>query len=337
MTQRLDLKNGYIGREIGRTGIRASAMALGCYSMSNAYGQRSDADSLNVIHRAVDEGINLIDSADFYGWGHNEQLLGQALRGRREQVLVSSKFGYVKVPDASFGLCSTPAYVRAACEASLQRLGMEQLDLYYQHRLDPQVPIEDTVGAMADLVHAGKVRFIGLCEVSESTLRRAAKVHPISAVQAEYSLWTRDVEAHMLAVYEELGVTLTAFSPLARGMLSGQLRSLDQLGPDDVRRKYPRFSSENFPKNVALVDQLGGIAAALGCTSSQLALAWLLHVNPRMIAVCGCDTLPFLQENLGALRLQLDEAAVRQVSTMFEPGRVSGDRYHPAMMEMLDR
>jgi aryl-alcohol dehydrogenase-like predicted oxidoreductase len=338
MTQRNETQNPFIRREIGRTGMFATAMALGCYSMSNAYGQRSDVDSLAVIHRAIDEGINLIDTADFYGWGHNERLVGQALQGgRRDRVLLSSKFGYVKTPDAAFGLCSSPTYVREACDASLQRLGVDHLDLYFQHRLDPQVPIEETVGAMADLVRQGKVRHLGLCEVSESTLRRAAAVHPISAVQAEYSLWTREVEERMLDVYDELGVTLTAFSPLARGMLSGHLRSLDQLGADDVRRKYPRFSPENFPKNVALVDQLGSVAADLGCSLSQLALAWLFHANRRMIAICGADTLPFLQENLGALRLRLNEETVRRIADLFAPGKVSGDRYHAAMMKMLDR
>lgn len=325
-------------REVGCTGLFSTAMALGCYSMSNAYGQRSDADSLGVIHRAIDEGINLIDTADFYGWGHNEQLVGRALQGgRRNRVLLSTKFGYVKTPDAAFGLCSEPSHVRQACDASLQRLGVDHIDFYFQHRLDPQIPIEDTVGAMADLVRQGKVRHLGLCEVSESTLRRAVAVHPISAVQAEYSLWTRDIEEHMLDVFDELGVTLTAFSPLARGMLSGQLRSLDQLGPDDVRRKYPRFSPENFPKNVALVDQLGSIAADLKCSLSQLALAWLFHTNSKMIAICGADTIPFLEENLGAMQLHLSDATVHQISSLFAPGKVSGDRYHPAMMKMLDR
>lgn len=324
-------------RRIGRSEVRSKPMALGCYSMSNAYGQRSDAESRQVIQRAVDQGITLIDTADFYGWGHNEQLVASALEGRRHEVLLSTKFGYVPGKDAAFGLCSEPAYVKSACEASLRRLGTDHLDLYFQHRLDPNVPIEDTVGAMAELVKDGKVRYLGLCEISEATLRRACAVHPISAVQAEYSLWTRDVEQRMLAVLDELGVTLMAFSPLARGMLTGQVRSLDQLAANDVRRKYPRFSAENFPKNVALVDRLGVMASELNCSVSQLALAWLYSKAPNAIAICGCDTLPFLDENLGALSLHLSGEQVQRISEMFEPGQVSGDRYHAAMMNMLDR
>lgn len=324
-------------RTLGASPLQVQAMALGCYSMSNAYGARTDAESLRVIQRAVDRGITLIDTADFYGWGHNEQLVAAALQGRRDEVLLSTKFGYVRAEGAAFGLCSTPAYVKSACDASLARLGTDRIDLLFQHRLDPAVPIEDTVGAMADLVRAGKVRHLGLCEVSERTLRRACAVHPITALQIEYSLWTRDPEARMLQVCDELGVTPMAFSPLARGMLSGQLRSLDQLGPADVRRKYPRFSPENFPRNLALVDQLGEIAGTLGCSRSQLALAWLYAKAPRLVAICGSDTLAYLDENLGALDLQPDAALVERIGALFAPGNVSGDRYHAALMQMLDR
>lgn len=305
--------------------------------MSNAYGSRSDAESTLVIQRAVDEGIALIDTADYYGMGHNEELVAAALEGRRHEVLLSSKFGYVRSADGSLGTCGDPAYVRKACEDSLRRLKTDHLDLYFQHRLDPGVPIEETVGAMADLVRAGKVRYLGLCEVSERTLRRACAVHPITAVQAEYSLWTRDAEQGPLALYAELGVSLMAFSPLARGMLTGSLRSLDQLEADDVRRNYPRFSPENFPKNVALVDRLGELAAGLGCTTSQLALAWLYHKSPEVIAICGCDTLPFLAENLGALQLALSPDLIAEIDRIFAPGQVSGDRYQPALMKLLDR
>lgn len=324
-------------RELGRTGVHVNPMALGCYSMSNAYGARSDAESLQVIQRAIDQGIDVIDTADFYGWGHNETLVAAALQGRRGEVVLSSKFGYVRQENAAFGVCGDPAYVRQACEASLKRLKTDYLDLYFQHRLDTRVPIEETVGAMAQLVKEGKVRYLGLCEVSETTLRRACAVHPITAVQAEYSLWTRDLEERMLQVFDDLGVTLMAFSPLARGMLSGTLRSLDQLAADDVRRKYPRFSAENFPSNVALVDQLGDVAQRLECSLPQLALAWLFNRNPRMLAICGCDTLDFLAQNLGALHLELDDEVIAQIDRMFAPGRVSGDRYHSAMMQMLDR
>lgn len=324
-------------RELGKTGVLVNAMALGCYSMSNAYGARSDAESQQVIQSAVDRGINVIDTADFYGWGHNEELVATALRGRRSEVVLSSKFGYVPADNGSFGVCGTPSYVRKACEASLRRLDTDHLDLYFQHRLDPDVPIEDTMGAMVELVQEGKVRYLGLCEVSEHTLRRACAVHPVTAVQAEYSLWTRDLEERMLKVYDELGVTLMAFSPLARGMLSGKVRSLDQLAVNDVRRKYPRFSAENFPKNVALVDRLGSVAEKVGCSLSQLALAWLFNKNPGMLAICGCDTLQFLDENLVSLRLLLDEETVRQIDDMFAAGQISGDRYHASMMKMLDR
>ncbi|MDM0045038.1 aldo/keto reductase [Variovorax dokdonensis] len=324
-------------RELGRTGRLVNPMSLGCYSMSNAYGTRSDAESVQVIRRAVDEGINVIDTADFYGWGHNEQLVETALHGRRNEVILSSKFGYVPADNGTFGVRGDPAYVRTACEASLKRLDTDHLDLYFQHRLDPAVPIEETVGAMAELVKAGKVRHLGLCEVSETTLRRACAVHPITAVQAEYSLWTRDLEERMLGVYDELRVTLMAFSPLARGMLSGKVRSLAQLASDDVRRKYPRFSPENFPRNLALVDRLDEIAQKLHCSLSQLALSWLFNRNPRMIAICGCDTLEFLEENLGSLRIPLNDDTVGQIDRMFAVGQVSGDRYHASMMKMLDR
>ena len=330
------MQHVFFQRQLGRSGVETAAMALGCYSMSNAYGTRSDDESLQVIRRAVDQGISLIDTADYYGWGHNEQLVAAALRGRRHEVLISSKFGYVRA-DKGLGVCGDPAYVGKACDESLRRLGTDHIDLYFQHRLDPQVPIEDTVGAMAELVRQGKVRYLGLCEVSEKTLRRACAVHPITAVQAEYSLWTRDVEAAMLDVYDELGVTLMAFSPLGRGMLTGRLRSLDQLGPKDVRRHFPRFSAENFPKNVALVDRLGVIARELGCDAAQLALAWLLNRNPHMIAICGCDTLAFLAENLGALKIRLHEARIAEIAGMFAPGQVSGDRYNAALMQMLDK
>ncbi|MCP3476763.1 aldo/keto reductase [Bradyrhizobium sp. CCGUVB1N3] len=312
-------------------------MALGCYSMSNSYGTRSDAESVQVIRRAVDQGIILIDTADYYGWGHNEQLVASALQGQRQDVLISSKFGYVRADDRNLGICGDPAYVKKACEASLRRLGMDHIDLYFQHRLDSNVPIEDTVGAMADLVREGKVRYLGLCEISEKTLRRACSVHPIIAVQAEYSLWTRDVEERMLDVYGELGVTLMAFAPLGRGMLTGRLRGLDQLESKDVRRHFPRFSAENFPKNVALVDRLGAIASELGCSTSQLALAWLYNRDARTIAICGCDTLHFLAENLGALKIRLAGEMIAQIGEMFAPGNVSGDRYNAALMKMLDK
>lgn len=322
-------------RELGRTGIRTLPIALGCYSMSNAYGDRSDAESEAVIRAATERDVTIIDTADFYGFGHNETLVATALQGRRDGVILSSKFGYVRA-EQGLGLRGDAAYVKESCDASLRRLGVDCIDLYFQHRVDPKTPIEETVGAMAELVQAGKIRFIGLCEVSEATLRRACAVHPVTAVQAEYSLWTRDVEARMLSVFEELGVTLMAFSPLARGMLTGQVRSLDQLGPKDVRRSYPRFSPENFPKNVALVDRLGALAERKHCTLAQLALSWLFHADPKVVAICGCDTLQFLDENLGALAVELTADEVSQISSLFEKGQVAGDRYGAALMKMLE-
>lgn len=326
-------------RSIGSGGPATPAIALGCYTMSSAYGQRHDADSERVIVRAIDLGITVIDTADYYGWGHNESLVGRALKGRREQVVLSSKFGYVRADGAAFGLCSRPDYVRAACDASLLRLSTDRIDLYFQHRLDPAVPIEDTVGAMADLVRQGKIRQLGLCEVSERTLRRAHAVHPIAAVQAEYSLWTREVEARMLGVFDELGVTLMAFSPLGRGMLTGKLRSLDQLEPGDVRRRMPRFSPENFPKNVVLVDRLAEVACRHRCSISQLALAWLTQKAPRMVAICGSDSLPYLEENVGALAVRLDAATLAEIDAMFAPGAVAvaGDRYSDFLKGLVDR
>lgn len=323
--------------QIGATAWQSVPMALGCYSMSHAYGQRDDQESIQVIQRAIDAGVSLIDTADFYGWGHNESLVARAIQQRRSEVLLSTKFGYVRKPDGTLGVNGQPAHLRQAVEGSLQRLKTDHVDLLFQHRLDATVPIEETVGAMARLVEQGKVGALGLCEVSASTLRRAAAVHPIAAVQIEYSLWTREPEQGLLAVCDALQVTPMAFSPLARGMLTGQLRSLDQLAADDVRRKYPRFSAENFVRNLALVDQLQAIAQAQGCTLAQLALAWLYAKAPRVIAICGCDTLDFLDDNLGALQVQLSPAQIDTISALFAPGQVHGDRYTPALMQLLDR
>lgn len=323
---------------LGRSETLVSRIGLGCYSMSNAYGGRNEDESRRVIRSAIDVGVNLIDTADFYGHGHNEELVAAAIAGgMREHVFLSSKFGYVRGQDGTTALRGDARYVGQACDASLTRLRTDRLDLYFQHRVDPQVPIEETVGAMANLVTAGKVRHLGLCEVSERTLRRAVEVHPIAAVQIEYSLWTRDAEASFLATCAELGITVMAFSPLARGMLTGSLRTLDQLAPDDSRRRFPRFSPENFAKNVALVDRLQPIAQHSGCSIAQVALAWILAKQPDMVAICGSDTSQYLDENLDALKVRLTNSQVEELSELFAPGRVAGDRYHPAAMAMLDR
>lgn len=326
--------NSRVPRQLGKTGMSVLPIALGCYSMSSAYGKREDAESVQVIKLALDEGVRFIDTADFYGWGHNEGLVGAALKGRRTDAVLSTKFGYVREGDA-YRVTGDPTYVASACEESLRRLGTDYVDLYFQHRLDPGVPIEDTVGAMSRLVESGKVRALGLCEVSPETLRRAHAVHPITCVQAEYSLWTRDVESGLAEACDELGVTLVPFSPLGRGMLTGKLRSLDDLAPDDVRRKYPRFSPENFAWNVSLVDQLADFAKKKNCSLAQLALAWLFYVNRRLVAVCGADTLSFLRENLGALDVSLGADDIAEISRLFSPERVAGDRYDARAMKLL--
>lgn len=324
-------------RRLGRSDILLKPMALGCYSMSNAYGRRDDAESVQVIQAALEQGVRCIDTADFYGWGHNEELVGRALEGRRGEAVLSTKFGYVR-DGAGYRVDGRPAHVRAALEASLKRLKTDHVDLLFQHRLDPEVPIEDTVGAMADLVREGKVGNLGLCEVSSSTLRKACAVHPIAAVQAEYSLWTRDVEHSGLdRDCRQLQVTLMPFSPLGRGMLTGRLRSLDDLAADDVRRKYPRFSPENFAWNVALVDRLAEKARALGCSLAELALAWLYHVNRDLVAVCGADTLAFLAENIGAMDVVLSEDDLAEISALFSPDQVAGERYDAAAMKKLQQ
>lgn len=323
-------------RRLGKSPLASPPVALGCYSMSSSYGHRNDQESLDVIRRAIDLGVNLIDTADFYGWGHNEGLVAEALRGRRNEVIVSTKFGYVK-SNVGFTVCGRPDYVRQACDASLKRLGIERIDLLFQHRVDPNVPIEETVGAMADLIREGKVSQLGLCEVSPRTLKRACDTFPIAAVQCEYSLWTRDAELELLAECRRLGVTPLAFSPLGRGMLTGRIRSLDDLAPDDVRRRYPRFSKENFSRNLSLVDRLATMASAKDCTLAQLSLAWLVQKNRDVVALCGCDTLPFLEENLGALDVELSDTEIDSVGAMFAADQVAGDRYDAAVMAMLDR
>lgn len=326
----------FLNRQLGTSEVTLKPMALGCYSMSNAYGQRSDSESITVIQKALDSSIRFIDTADFYGWGHNEALVAQALQGRRQQAVLSTKFGYQRTADG-YKVTGTPAYVKTACEASLKRLNTDHIDVFFQHRLDPEVPIEETVGAMADLVREGKVRYLGLCEVSEKALERACTVHPISALQAEYSLWTRDVENGLAAACDRLGVTLMPFSPLGRGMLTGRLRSLDDLAPDDVRRKYPRFSPENFAWNVSLVDRLQTKADALGCNLAQLSLAWLFHANKKLVAICGADTLEFLAENLGALDVSLSAEDAKEISQLFSPEQVAGDRYDARVMKILEQ
>lgn len=324
-------------RSLSPRGPVVSAIGLGCMGMSDFYGPAEDARSIAVVHRALDLGVNFFDTADMYGVGANERLLGEALKGRRDRAVVATKFAIVRGEDGSFlGVSGRPEYVARACDASLQRLGLDVIDLYYQHRVDPQVPIEETVGAMAELVRAGKVRHLGLSEAAPATIRRAHKVHPITALQTEYSLWSRDPEDGLLATCEELGIGFVAYSPLSRGFLSGEIRSLDDLAPDDYRRSTPRFQGENFQRNLDLVRKIGELAAARGATPAQLALAWLLARSPAIVPIPGTRSEARLAENAAAADITLSEAELRAIDEVSPKGVVAGDRYAPASMAMLD-
>jgi aryl-alcohol dehydrogenase-like predicted oxidoreductase len=306
--------------------------------MSQFYAGRDDAESVATIKRALDLGVTLFDTADAYGPHTNEVLLGRALRGRRHQVVLSTKFGMVFAGDPpKRSICGRPAYVRAACEESLRRLGVETIDLYYQHRVDLDTPIEETIGAMADLVREGKVRFLGMSEAAPATLRRACKVHPIAALQTEYSLWTRDPEGEILAACRELGVGFVAYSPLGRGFLTGRIRRFEDLAPDDYRRHSPRFEGENFAKNRALTANLEAMAKSKGCSAAQLALAWVLAQGGDIVAIPGTKRRSYLEENVGALDLKLTPAELADLARAFAPAAVAGARYSDAVMPLVNR
>ncbi len=329
-------------RTLGRNGPTVSALGLGCMGMSAFYGGRGDdAESIAVIHRALDRGVTLLDTADMYGPHTNEMLVGKAIAGsRREQVFLATKFGIRLDPNDPHarGVDGRPEYVQAACEGSLKRLGVDHIDLYYQHRVDPQVPIEDTVGAMARLVEQGKVRFLGLSEASAETIRRAHAVHPITAVQSEFSLWSRDQEENgVLATLRELGIGFVAYSPLGRGFLTGALKSPDDFDADDYRRHSPRFQGENFAKNLALVEQVDALAKAKSVTASQLALAWVLAQGDDIVPIPGTKRIRYLDENLNALDVQLDAAELAALDAVFPPGAVAGMRYPGAGMQAVNR
>ncbi|MBY6031297.1 aldo/keto reductase [Halomonas sp. DP8Y7-1] len=303
-------------------------LGLGCMGMSEFYGASDDRDATRLIHEALERGVSLFDSADTYGQGHNEQLLGKALHGRRDSAVIATKFGIVRRPgDYARSINTRPEYVLAACEASLARLGIDTIDLYYAHRLDPEVPIEETVGAMSELVTQGKVRALGLCEVSPATLERAAAVHPIAAVQSEYSLWSRGVEDSVLPACQRLGVSLVAYSPLGRGFLSGQIRRRADISETDFRRHAPRFSAPNLARNIALLDRLDGLAQQRGATPAQVALAWLLAQDDAIIPIPGTRKLNRLDENLGALSLSLSDADLASLNDWFHREAVAGERY----------
>ncbi len=325
-------------RQLGKSGLTVSAIGLGCMGMSEFYGPGDEKASSATIHRALDLGVNFLDTADMYGIGANETLVGKAIRDRRSQVVLATKFGNVRDASGKFlGVNGRPEYVRSACDASLKRLGLEVIDLYYQHRVDPQVPIEETVGAMRDLITAGKVRRLGLSEAAPQTLRRAVKVHPIAALQTEYSLWTRDVESEILPTCRELGIGFVAYSPLGRGFLTGKIQKLADLAETDWRRNSPRFQPENFKRNLELVRGLERTARAKRCTVAQLALAWVLAQGEDIIAIPGTKRRRYLEENLGALTVHLTPGNLKSLNESARPGVVAGDRYPAQAMQAVNR
>jgi len=315
-------------RMIGKSTLEVGAIGLGCMGMSEFYGTCDVRESINTIHRALDLGVTLLDTADMYGVGENEKLVGKAIAGRRSGVILATKFGVIRNATGEYlGISGRPEYVKSACEASLKRLGVEVIDLYYQHRVDPDTPIEETVGAMADLVREGKVRYIGMSEAAASTIRRAQAVHPITAVETEYSLWSRDVEDEILPTCRELGIGFVPYSPLGRGFLTGQIRKFDDFAQDDFRRFLPRFQGENFVKNLVLVDYVKELALQKGCTPSQLALAWLLAQGEDIIPIPGTKRISYLEENIGAVNVQLTARDLQRINEIAPKGVAKGERY----------
>ena len=325
-------------RRLGRGGPEVSAIGLGCMGMSEFYGSGSDEESIATIHHAIDRGVTFLDTADMYGPFKNEELVGRAIRDRRDDVFLATKFGNVRGQNGEFlGVKGDPEYVRSACEASLRRLGVETIDLYYQHRVDTKVPIEDTVGEMARLKEEGKIRFLGLSEAAPATIRKAHETHPITAVQTELSLWSRDSESEVLPTVRELGIGYVAYSPLGRGFLTGQITSPDDFPEDDFRKFHPRFQGENFAKNISLVREVEAMAKEKGCTTAQLALAWVLAQGEDIVPIPGTKRVRYLDENIGALEVRLSGEDLRRLDEILPPGAAAGQRYHERGMETVNR